>query len=344
VDQKQLEMGKENLRWFLLITAVWVTVLVLILVGYPLQWTGFREKTLWDWMQLLLTATVTSIIAYLGQKISSQQYLGQQEAEENRAQAEALEAYLDQIGQLLLDDERPLRKTGEGDEERTIARAWTLAVLSRLSGARRGTVVQFLYEADLITRKTSRIIPGKDTINAPRESNIEDIQRWIIESTTGDIPRWITRGGIVDLRGADLSRSSLDATILGKAHLAGADLSGANLSGAQLSTYREGFLRVADLSDTNLSGANLSNVTLASSSYLPEFARNGMEEIPIGGEPTMEMKQEIQRRADSIAELTVEEKACLELEYLAKSLEGATMPNGQKYEDWLKSKGRAEDG
>jgi hypothetical protein len=33
-----------------------------------------------------------------------------------------------------------------------------------------------------------------------------------------------------------------------------------------------------------------------------------------------------------------------ELEQQAKSLEGATMPNGQKYEDWLKSKGRGDDG
>ena len=33
-----------------------------------------------------------------------------------------------------------------------------------------------------------------------------------------------------------------------------------------------------------------------------------------------------------------------ELERQAASLEGATMPNGQKYEDWLKSKGRREDG
>ncbi len=33
-----------------------------------------------------------------------------------------------------------------------------------------------------------------------------------------------------------------------------------------------------------------------------------------------------------------------ELEQQAASLEGATMPNGQKYEDWLKSKGRGEDG
>ena len=28
----------------------------------------------------------------------------------------------------------------------------------------------------------------------------------------------------------------------------------------------------------------------------------------------------------------------------ASSLEGATMPNGQKYEDWLKSKGSGENG
>ena len=28
----------------------------------------------------------------------------------------------------------------------------------------------------------------------------------------------------------------------------------------------------------------------------------------------------------------------------AQFLEGATMPNGQKYEDWLKSKGGGEDG
>jgi uncharacterized protein YjbI with pentapeptide repeats len=33
-----------------------------------------------------------------------------------------------------------------------------------------------------------------------------------------------------------------------------------------------------------------------------------------------------------------------ELERQAKSLEGATMPNGQKYEKWLKSKGRGKDG
>jgi uncharacterized protein YjbI with pentapeptide repeats len=33
-----------------------------------------------------------------------------------------------------------------------------------------------------------------------------------------------------------------------------------------------------------------------------------------------------------------------ELEQQAASLKGATMPDGQKYEDWRKSKDRGEDG
>ena len=33
-----------------------------------------------------------------------------------------------------------------------------------------------------------------------------------------------------------------------------------------------------------------------------------------------------------------------ELEQQALSLEGATMPNGQKYEDWLKSRGEGDSG
>jgi uncharacterized protein YjbI with pentapeptide repeats len=33
-----------------------------------------------------------------------------------------------------------------------------------------------------------------------------------------------------------------------------------------------------------------------------------------------------------------------QLEQQAKLLKGATMPDGQKYEEWLKSKGHEEDG
>ena len=48
-----------------------------------------------------------------------------------------------------LADERP------PDSLRAVARARTLTVLSRLDGARKGNVVQFLYEASLINKGQS---------------------------------------------------------------------------------------------------------------------------------------------------------------------------------------------
>ena len=69
---------------------------------------------------------------------------------DRRAQDEALQAYLDQIGTLLLDKDRPLRKSKEGAEVRILARVRTLTVLARLDGSRKAQLVQFLYESDLI--------------------------------------------------------------------------------------------------------------------------------------------------------------------------------------------------
>jgi uncharacterized protein YjbI with pentapeptide repeats len=80
---------------------------------------------------------------------------------------------------------------------------------------------------------------------------------------------------------------------------------GGDLRGAYL---RGAYLRGADLSGADLSGADLSEAKLS-------------EAILYG-----------------VAGITNEQ-----LEQRAKSLEGATMPNGQKYEDWLKSKGLEED-
>jgi hypothetical protein len=70
-----------------------------------------------------------------------------------RAQDDASQAYLDQMTRLMLDRDRPLRRSQEGDEVRTLARARTLTVLSRLDGARKGNVVQFLYESNLVNKR-----------------------------------------------------------------------------------------------------------------------------------------------------------------------------------------------
>jgi hypothetical protein len=67
-----------------------------------------------------------------------------------RAQDEALQAYLDHMSQLLI--EQPLRRASPGDNLSTVARARTLTVLPRLDSERKRSVLQFLYESGLIVR------------------------------------------------------------------------------------------------------------------------------------------------------------------------------------------------
>src|SRR5215211_6152749 len=115
--------------------------------------------------------------------------------------------------------------------------------------------------------------------------------------------------GDAELNGADLSDALLDNADL-IAHLADANLSGANLIGADLS---DGNLFSADLSDANLIGADLSRADLSGANLVGA----NLENATLSG-------------ADGITNE--------ELEQQAVSLVGADMPNGQEYEDWLKSK------
>jgi Pentapeptide repeats (8 copies) len=128
------------------------------------------------------------------------------------------------------------------------------------------------------------------------------------------------RHNIVNLNLADLSdavlvEADLSGAVLNRADQIGADLSGADLSRAELigTDLQLANLRTADLTEANLSGADLSGANLT----------DAYEVIKEGS------KQEVTTR------VTNEQPEAQQ----TKSLEGATMPNGQKYEDWLKSRG-----
>ena len=121
------------------------------------------------------------------------------------------------------------------------------------------------------------------------------------------------------LHGANLSEANLFGASLVSANLSEAILSEADLSKVSLSRtdLSEAYLIEADLHDSNLMGGDLKGA------YLRGADLKGADLI----------------EADlSGAEGITNE----ELEQQAASLEGATMPNGQKYEDWIKSRG--EDG
>src|SRR5918994_4393782 len=121
---------------------------------------GFRGKTVWDWLDLLLVPLVLGLgAAFLAAWFDAQQDTRQQRLENQRAEAEralaahraqdeALQAYLDQMSTLLL--EKDLWVSGEDSEVRTLARARTLTVLETLDPSRKTAVATFLAEAKLI--------------------------------------------------------------------------------------------------------------------------------------------------------------------------------------------------
>jgi hypothetical protein len=101
-------------------------------------WTGFGEKKLWDWLQLLSALAIPVVLGAAGFWFTAQQEAHQQAIEKKRAEAErklaqqraqdeALQAFLDQMGQLLL--EKDLRTSEEGSAVRTLAKARTVTAL-----------------------------------------------------------------------------------------------------------------------------------------------------------------------------------------------------------------------
>jgi pentapeptide repeat protein len=193
--------------------------------------------TLRDWLQLLVIPFALVVISFLFTmqqdarqvKIEDQRAKSERELAEQRAQDEALQAYLDQMGQLLLEKNLPDSK--EGSEVRTLARARTLTVLRRLDATGKGDVIQFLSESGLISAEDGPVVSLVET----------DLSR-------------------ANLSNADLSGAYLYAADLSDTNLFGADLSGAELRQAILSGAD---LREANLTDARLLGADLSEANLS---------------------------------------------------------------------------------
>jgi hypothetical protein len=176
-----------------------VIVARLVLVGFAgmFDFAGktvwdyrFAGKTVWNYLDVFLVpvavAGATVWLTWEQNRRQRRDEAAQEQhalaVEDRRAQDAALQAYLDPIGQWLLDEKRPLLQSERDDVVRTLARARTLTVLARIDGDRRSSVVQFLYESKLIVRHRKY----------PRSP------------------------GIVDLTGANLSKADLAWTKIGR--------------------------------------------------------------------------------------------------------------------------------
>lgn len=260
------------------------------------RWTGLhgyqdpageyhRGKTVWDWAQLLIIPGVLLVIGFL---FEEQRDARDRQLASDRAQQAALEAYLGRMTDLLL--EHNLRISPDQSETRDVARAQTLTTLRTLDSARKGMLIQFIADSELITGTQPVVLMrGADLRGVDLRyvglvgANLSDVDLSHAILVGADLSEANLSHAILseaDLRGAnlreaDLSRASLSHAILSRASLNGADLSRASLSDANLSDVDLSFANLsfaglfdanlsrADLSFANLSEANLSDVDLS---------------------------------------------------------------------------------
>jgi hypothetical protein len=174
-EQSRWRPTRRQLLWAGGIAAL--AFLIIVICGYLFgwKWTGLPKRTLWDWLDLLIIPAVLAIGGYLFTRSENR---ATHAAAERRTQDEALQAYLDQMSAMLIPnkDQPTLYDERPPDSLKTVARARTLTGLPRLDADRKARVVQFLYEAGLITedRVIVDLIAGCNGV-APSQSGAHQV-------------------------------------------------------------------------------------------------------------------------------------------------------------------------
>ena len=122
INVKRL-LGKRAL-WIIGVCCLLLAIAVFVYLGYHFRWrwTGFPQKRLFDWIQILVIPVAVAIGTFVLNRAAKRrddeaqrkQREREKDIENLRAQDTALQAYLDQISQIMLDKESPLRLSKEG--------------------------------------------------------------------------------------------------------------------------------------------------------------------------------------------------------------------------------------
>jgi hypothetical protein len=292
-------------------------IFLFIVAGYTVlePYTGFGKRELWDWLTL---GVVSAAIFLVGLLFSRRQREQQEAVSREHEQDAALTAYLDQMSNLMIDQQlgrERIAKDALEDNVRKVAQARTIAVLLGLDKEHKRRPLKLVYELGLLKKPH----PVLELKNAGLDgANLSELTLRNACLNGADLRH-------ADLHGADLEGSNLRDADLRGADLAGADLSGVDLRNANLLPYDE----------TNPTAWNRHNLEKRNTlNNRNSFSREGLVFTNLSG--AILVGADLSDAYLNQAKITKEQ-----LEQV-KSLEGATMPNGQMYENWLQGKGREE--
>lgn len=151
------------LRWMLFLLLFLLIIANVAIVSNWIanfKWSGFQKKSFWDWLQLLIVPLMLALGAfYLNSAADFRDYQIAQE----RKQQEILTDYFSKMQGLIVETKKIKETSGYTKlhpkdeaarllpEFRSTAQALTLSVLEQLDGKRKGKVIIYLAESQLIT-------------------------------------------------------------------------------------------------------------------------------------------------------------------------------------------------
>ena len=367
--QEPLGLRNVNLNRFWVAIIVDATFSIICFLVYFVA-----KKTLWQFLDLLIIPLALAIIGFgfTAQQqarqthIDTKRYERAQAVEEQRAQNAALQAYLDQMSQLILDSK--LLEAEQGGPVHILARARTITAITQFDGENNQAVTRFLSESGLLRKQA--LLAKADLEDARlhkamlQEANLAGTHLKGANLTDAVLLNavFFSAEGKVD-GGIQATTAELPKADLSRAALLGANLSGCLLRDA---TLTDATLQSADLRSADLQGADLSHAVLQGAFLSPATVPG----FPLAKIPTnltdADLSHAALQGADlssadltdaklTDADLTDAKGWTTEQLIAARSLEGATMPDGQTlksdkmphrptFEEWLKDKeGRGEN-
>jgi uncharacterized protein YjbI with pentapeptide repeats len=356
-DQQMSVVGQRqgSGNWSTVIFAVIIAAVLLVLIrflvlpSYREYGPGFEKRTLWDWLDVLIFPTVLAIGAVLYDWREKRRDKKQEEGEQQRqqlaikeqTQAAALQSYLDQMSDLLVNQQ--LRGCSRDSDACKLAQARTLAILLNLDRTYKRHPLKLIAQLDLIGKDAPLVSlknAGLDTADLSEVTllnvSLEEADLRLADLTganlNGSDLTW------ADLRGADLRRAVLTNACLARANLLPYDhdnpaqwsaphlLNGSDPSDLDIRRPKRISLipmssENANLTPTRLDGANLQGADL-SGAFLYRANLRGATLIGT------DLRGTDLRYADLTGAVGV---ATETLEQQATSLEGATMPDGSKH-------------
>lgn len=244
-----------NIIIIIVLLVLLVCIAYLALLPEPPAWTGFGErikdpniepaKTLFDWLKLLI---IPLSLGLLGWSYKEAEKSKAKKNEEERSKNETLDSFFKIMSELLIDHKLA---NISNVEIKAMAKTRINMALNQLDGTRKGQVLQFLYESDLIDYTPKIKLLG---------ANLNDV-----------ILDHIVLGN-AEIRGACFKNASIKEANLNGIVLNSSNLEKANLSGSQVENADFGYTKLTkcklknmDLTSVDFEGADLTKANLKGS-------------------------------------------------------------------------------